>query len=694
MDAQRKSIGALVTCLRRETETGKRSIMSKAVTDVQARLLRRGAPKPDENLLGYIVRLTELNGYETPSWITMLGHVGQRGSRWKQVGETGLSNCALTFYGAAYYDGLAQLTGSTTEIIQRAAYPAAPPARRGTARYWTFGEPVSRTLISFKPKICPGCLAEENYCRKVWDLTVVVACPIHRSLLITHCPKCQQNIRWHRSEVSRCHQCGADWRSYRTQGWIPDQELNYLQQIYRRCGLPTDMPSTSVGGNPLYELSLEDYISVLFFFASQFAALNESTGRYLIKQGAEKLHTLLVRAFDVFEDFPHKYQEFLRWRRTVSTKLHEYKINFKPGLYKDFGYFWGALYREFAEPRFAFLRDAFERYLCEEWDSGHLSLYSRLNESTRFSEDKKYLTRNHAMQLLKTNLGWLDRFADEGRIKVKVTGTAHKRVMLYDADDVRRIRAEFDQSLGNRSTAKRLGIGVKQLKELVELGCITALRGREVDGCKIRRFSIAAVDEFLKKLNAAIEHIPDRKAKRIDLHSAVRCVGRTSIKMVAFIHSVLNGELRPCGWEKRKGVYGLLFLESDVLAYIEHEYWKNNAQQLTINRAAKKLNMRFGDLKFLVEKGFIEVEANTTNRMVRMGARVISASELERFVATYVPAVHLAYELKRTSRRVLKVLRTKNIFPVTGKAIDGGRLYLIRRSDLAAVDLKQLLAQA
>jgi hypothetical protein len=668
--------------------------MSKAVTDVRVRLLRRGAPRPDENLLGYIVRLTEENGYETPAWITMLGKAGYRGSKWKEIGETGLSNCSLMFYDeAAYYDGLAQVTGATSEAIQRAAYPAAPPAKRGSVRYWMFNEPVSRTLIGTKPKICPDCLAEQNYCRKIWDLTIMTVCPLHRCSLISSCPQCQQPLRWHRNEVARCHHCGVDWRSCLEQRRVPEQELEYVRQIYRRCGLTVNtLPAAST--NPLYSLNLEDYIRVLFFIASQFDGLNETIGKCLRKNSVEKLHSLMARAFIVFEEFPHNYHEFLEWRRSVPTELPNSKKNCETGLHKDFGNFWITIYTVFKSQQFGFLRDAFEQYLRERWDGGYISTNSRLNESTRFSKDRKYLTRGQAMRLLKTHLGWVDRFADEGRIKVKVKRTEHKRLMLYNAVDVRRLRAEFDQSLGLQPTAKRLGVGVKQLKELVEYGYITALRGRAVDGYKPWRFSIAVVDDFLEKLATFVRQNPDRKARRIDLHRAVKCAGRTSIKMVCFIHSVLNGELRPCGWDKRNGVYGLLFLEPDVLAYIQHGYWKDNAQQMTINGAAKKLNMRRDVLKFLVEKGFIKVEANITNRMAKLGARAIGASELERFVATYIPTVHLAYELKSTSQRVLKVLKTKNIFPITGKAVDGGNLYLVRRSDLAAVDLKQLLKQA
>jgi hypothetical protein len=39
-------------------------------------LLVRSAPKPDESLMGYLVRLTEENHYDSPSWILRLANMG------------------------------------------------------------------------------------------------------------------------------------------------------------------------------------------------------------------------------------------------------------------------------------------------------------------------------------------------------------------------------------------------------------------------------------------------------------------------------------------------------------------------------------------------------------------------------------------------------------------------------------------
>ncbi|MUG98510.1 hypothetical protein F7734_41940 [Scytonema sp. UIC 10036] len=41
-------------------------------------------------------------------------------------------------------------------------------------------------------KLCPYCLTESAYCRKIWDWDLVKACYLHQCVLINKCPGCQK----------------------------------------------------------------------------------------------------------------------------------------------------------------------------------------------------------------------------------------------------------------------------------------------------------------------------------------------------------------------------------------------------------------------------------------------------------------------------------------------------------------------
>lgn len=57
--------------------------------------------------------------------------------------------------------------------------------------------------------ICPQCLAEKPYLRKLWSLKLIDVCPVHRCDLVYVCPQCQWELTWHRGCPKMCS-CGFD----------------------------------------------------------------------------------------------------------------------------------------------------------------------------------------------------------------------------------------------------------------------------------------------------------------------------------------------------------------------------------------------------------------------------------------------------------------------------------------------------
>ncbi|MCY9697708.1 TniQ family protein [Paenibacillus alginolyticus] len=45
---------------------------------------------------------------------------------------------------------------------------------------------------SLYTKVCPICLDELNYFRKIWDVSIVTTCPIHGCLLLDRCLNCNE----------------------------------------------------------------------------------------------------------------------------------------------------------------------------------------------------------------------------------------------------------------------------------------------------------------------------------------------------------------------------------------------------------------------------------------------------------------------------------------------------------------------
>lgn len=149
-------------------------------------------PEPTESQMGYVLRLTELNGYPTTAYV-----LASMGRQWYQ-GQIGRLDA----------QHLAPLAGLTQAEIDRLTHQ---PSERPRAYVRVYGQDLPCYEVSIRrPKICPLCLAEGRPCEAFWDLAQAAACPVHEITLATHCPACSKAFRWARAKVRQCT-CGADF---------------------------------------------------------------------------------------------------------------------------------------------------------------------------------------------------------------------------------------------------------------------------------------------------------------------------------------------------------------------------------------------------------------------------------------------------------------------------------------------------
>jgi hypothetical protein len=300
-----------------------------AIIDAQSgRLLRRGHPKPDESLWGYILRLGEANGYEKPHWLAQM--IG--------LNLNTLHKGAFLFDMSIDWSGLAQLSGAEPDEIIALTYP--PDDDSPTFTNLFFGMPVPKYVIRpAQAKICPACLADSAHCRRIWEFALVTVCPTHNSLLMDECPGCRQRVSWSRNRVCFCR-CNYDWRDIPLTP-VEEIELELTRQIYRLCKIP-GLDECSTMANPLYRLDLNGLVTVVLLIASQYEGITDTRGKQLLTLQSRNstIHAIICRALQVFETWPSNYFSFLDWRRS-----HLCDTKYVGGLSKDFGGFYAVLYR-------------------------------------------------------------------------------------------------------------------------------------------------------------------------------------------------------------------------------------------------------------------------------------------------------------------------------------------------------------
>ena len=196
-------------------------------------------PYSDESLAGYLLRLTERNYYPSPRWLLHLA--GLKG-RVRIDFPVNLEQSSL----------LSQLIKIKESQLRAMAYSA-------------FFHSCDRDLLIYPfthcgRKLCPLCLSESVYCRRLWDCKLINTCPFHQCLLVDQCPQCHQEILWSRDSVTRCP-CGFDFRSCIPQAASPYQ-INlalYLFAIEGDNSCRIRLEKIYGPNNPIFELNLRQF---------------------------------------------------------------------------------------------------------------------------------------------------------------------------------------------------------------------------------------------------------------------------------------------------------------------------------------------------------------------------------------------------------------------------------------------------
>lgn len=314
------------------------------------KLLVRPKPEKGESFIGYLVRLTEINGYDTPSWILSLADIDYMELQW---------TFSFVFGETNRLDKLAHLTSNTLDDLKSLVYsPANSSQGKTTGHEFNFyGASLNRSIIRpHHPKICPKCLAEFGYCFRVWECALVTVCAIHECLLLDKCPKCRRQIRAIRKSVSLCA-CGCDWRKTAPIR-ISGRELSVSRRVYQLCnGHPGKADLRS--NNPLGSLSLRDFILVVTFIAIRERKMSWAIGRpsKSIKLNNCELHNLYTQAYAVFEDWPHNFFQLLNAQSTGRVRLQPNDGKLNTALKREFGSLYESSIKDLEGSQFNFLRE-------------------------------------------------------------------------------------------------------------------------------------------------------------------------------------------------------------------------------------------------------------------------------------------------------------------------------------------------
>lgn len=645
------------------------------------RLLLRSKPKPDESFMGFILRLTELNEYDSPAWIVREAGIGYPHNR-----------SAVAFHKTLDLSALATFTGVDITDLVSLRYPVDKHSHT-TYRRLFFGLTVPQYVIRPKhQKVCPGCLLDGSYIRRIWEFALVTVCPIHECLLLDECPDCGKRITWTRNKVAVCP-CKYDWREY-SPPVVANSDLDVTRQIHLLCHITSGNDDTRQGNlnepNPLYGVDLQGLTAALLFVARQFARTAYKKGRRLIdttgktfarsNQNSET-HTLLCKAWSVFNSWPNNYFNFLEWRKT-----HLPSRRFRAGLNRDFAEYKSALYYRLASEQFNFMREGFEEYLITRWNGGYVGHMRRLSPSLRMRS--KYVSRTEAKEFLRIKVEGVDKLIALGRLKAVVSNNGRFRRILIERDSLNTVKQELEQSLYLKQAAARLNVSCHWVRELIKCNLLRPHEGIGIDGRSGQTFN----SEDIKCLLDSVRRQLIRGARvaasdNISFLKALRKLRRVNVDIGQFIQIILDGAIRPLGLNSKPGLASLVFSKSRIKGYITELERIRLGETLSVPEVAQRLGIGVTNTRFLISKDIIQISRQAVKGHYDLR---ISESALDLFNSNYVLPAKLAPQFNTTSSRLTNLLIANGISPISGPKVDGGTQYVFLKKELGQIDLKAI----
>lgn len=578
-------------------------------------LVRTPPPVATESLFGYVLRVAEANGYDSP---------------WHVMHHAGMNQSEM-FNTVFPIEKLAQILGMPPDTLVPIAYVHRDP--NGARDYRLLGHSFGGALTCApfrhrRPAFCPSCVVEQGFVDAFWDLCAAVACPVHRSYVVSHCGACKRPISNFRPGLLTC-KCGATLATPRNEE-VPAALLDLMHvlraKVHRQsggqCHLTTGLPVNHLMGMELKSLILK--LPELGRFGS---------GKTV--KGAD-MAGLLSGAALTLSDWPRNFREMLHHignaEKTPGT-----------GFRKRFSGFYDKLAsRKVANQQCGWLRDEFLRFGLEEW--GESLMDSKLFEGAE--AQRRFVTKAALARIVGVRIATISQWAKRGHVTLKAapaSAASPRYIVDLEANDLSAPLKSDGIVFSTRIAAAYLGFPVRVLNYLNASGRIPVLHKP--------RFKVgyarADLDVFLQSLlrsspllsEAALQFNGD---DLINLRQVLRnSKFHNHANKSEFVVACLTGTCTSVG---RRGdtVADIYYKKSDVLMYAAASRSHAAGDSLSQREAAKVIGCDPMAIVGLIANGSLQA-------MPMPMASRINRKSVQDFVARYTALAELANELDTTS---------------------------------------------
>lgn len=588
-------------------------------------LLVTPRPCTGESLNGFILRTSELNGYETPT--VMMHSVGM---------TNGEMNANIPRF---------------EKLIPLYGRPASEFEVMGYKRNWNNRFQKRAPILHFDLpsiyvtgkviNICPECILDNGYIDAFFDLQHAIACPVHARTPISDCPSCGNPLKRYRQGLLKCS-CGFDLSEARGAEVEHLPTLGLLSILRNKLlGIPLDLDLVKTRlGFPVDHLADMSLTTLIGIIGRMQGRIPDS---HFCDEPQHKNVTVaqsLERAANALAYWPEGFNDYLRSLDSEDGSKKGF------GLRKQFESFFGSFFKSgLPANEVAFIKVAFIQFGSANWKQAYVT--KRLAKDTGVGE---------------TIVGVYGMAAALGVMPSTVRNMVKKGMIHGNAVDVNGLTRHFfdlthglpfqkvkGPSLTVRQAAAWIGLPVSVLKILRAKGVYAVRRIANPTSSYCEK-DLAA---FKKKLLASSENQLTLPTKD---HVSLRQImlmktGSNEIK-ASVVSDVLSGKLISVG-KSGDCVGELVFVRSDVYSLIE-ERKKNHFGTVTVVMASRTLHCDPVVVKNLYRDGFLKGDK-------KPGGIYICKDSLSGFAEQYVTCASIASERRLSSSKLVKLCEERVI---------------------------------
>lgn len=624
-------------------------------------LLSRPRPNKLESLRGYILRLTQTNGYHTNRYILEMAGL------WTGRNYDTASNYVL---GNASLAKLSKITNVPMKRLQALRYGLNKQKESIIHNHKIANDQLRLDY----PRICPLCLDTNNIALAVWDIPAITVCPEHHIPLFDHCPECDIRLRWNRPEVHLCHYCECDFREY-TNDKVRLEEYCLSRLIHQLC-MNNPIPTRSIP-KPLRNHSFGEVLELTSSMALLDYQMTEeflNNNRFLSLKTApnELLHTHYSNAMRHLDNWPDNFHHFLtECRQTRQKRGVAY------GISKEIGAPFYLIKANRHKAIFKPLWDAYDDYREK-------TTQQTLKEIRQARIEAKFIPIRTAARELQIRPEQLLKYCKRLKIRLR---RGHGSQKLIAREKMGELNSLFDRLLTIHQVAEQLGVTVYQLRKMIHKEVIVPFRGPTIDKSRDWYFEPQPIEILQKNIRKRCYTSGFHKTHKLSLKQALEQITYYKLGLSELVIAILDGRLKPSITGKDTKLGKLKFSLDEIKALrpksiLSSEYWQPPEIQKYLGC---KKHVVFG----LLKRGQLLLEKiNLPGRTRPVFA--CRKKSVTRFKKQFILLSEITSKSGFTTKEAKLFLASKNVEPLSGPTIDGGYCYLYKRNKSVEKLLKSI----